>query len=215
MIEDRLRDALTFDDVLLVPGYADFLPADADVRTRLTRDLRLNIPILSSAMDTVTEWRAAVTMAREGGLGIVHKNLTPEQQGREVAKVKRAESGMILDPITIAPDTTLMQALDIMRSHEISGLPVVSEGRPVGILTSRDIRFEQNLSQPVEQLRDRLPRRRHDLEEAQGRVDRVDQVLVEGRVLLAEDRAVGLGRGGLARRLRQLRSVAPVRDLAF
>ncbi len=152
MIEDRLQEALTFDDVLLLPGYADFLPADADVRTRLTRDLRLNIPILSSAMDTVTEWRTAVTMAREGGIGVVHKNLTPEQQAREVARVKRAESGMILDPITIAPDTTLLQALEIMRAHEISGLPVVRDGRPVGILTSRDIRFEQNLSQPVDQL---------------------------------------------------------------
>ena len=152
MIEDRLRGALTFDDVLLVPGYADFLPANADVRTRLTRDLSLNIPILSAAMDTVTEWRTAVTLAREGGLGIVHKNLTPQDQAKEISKVKRAESGMILDPITITPDTTLLQALEIMRANEISGLPVVEGDRPVGILTSRDIRFEKNLGQRVDQL---------------------------------------------------------------
>ncbi len=152
MIEDRLRPALTFDDVLLVPGYADFLPANADVRTRLTRSLSLNIPILSSAMDTVTEWRTAVTMAREGGLGIIHKNLSPAEQAREVQKVKRAESGMILDPITIAPGTTLQQAREIMYEHDISGLPVVRDGVPIGILTSRDLRFEKNLAQPVDGL---------------------------------------------------------------
>lgn len=147
-----MRSALTFDDVLLLPGYADFLPARADVETRLTRDLRLNIPLVSSAMDTVTEWRTAVTMAREGGLGILHKNLTPSEQAHEVTKVKRAESGMILDPITITPGTLLFEALEIMREHDISGLPVVEDERPVGILTSRDIRFEQNLGQPVDQL---------------------------------------------------------------
>ena len=152
MIEDRMKAALTFDDVLLVPGYADFLPANADVSTRLTRELRLNIPILSSAMDTVTEWRTAVTMAREGGLGVIHKNLSPEEQAREVMKVKRAESGMILDPITITPSTTLLRALEIMREHDISGLPVVDSEQLVGILTSRDIRFEKNLGQRVDQL---------------------------------------------------------------
>jgi IMP dehydrogenase len=152
VIEERLRTALTFDDILLVPGYADFLPSEADVRTRLTRELSLNIPILSSAMDTVTEWRTAVTMAREGGLGILHKNLTPEEQAREVLKVKRAESGMILDPVTVGPKQTLVEALEIMRRNEISGLPVVENGRPVGILTSRDIRFEKNRDLLVEQL---------------------------------------------------------------
>ena len=153
MIEERLKAALTFDDVLLVPGYADFLPAEADVRTRLTKRLELNIPLLSSAMDTVTEWRTAVTMAREGGLGIIHKNLTPEEQAREVQKVKRAESGMILDPITVGPEQTLSDALEIMREHEISGLPVVGDDmRPIGILTSRDIRFERNLAQRIEAL---------------------------------------------------------------
>ncbi len=152
MIEERLREALTFDDVLLVPGYADFLPREADVRTRLTRDLELHIPLVSAAMDTVTEWRTAVTMAREGGLGIVHKNFSPAGQAREIEKVKRAESGMIVDPITIGPGLPLHQALELMREHSISGLPVVEGKRPVGILTSRDVRFETNLDQPVSQL---------------------------------------------------------------
>ena len=143
------REALTFDDVLLEPGYADFLPKDADVSTRLTRGLELRIPIVSSAMDTVTEWRTAVIMAREGGIGIIHKNLTPEEQATQVLKVKRAESGMIVDPVTVRPDQPLAQALDIMRQHDISGLPVVQDGKPVGILTSRDVRFETNLDQPV------------------------------------------------------------------
>ena len=149
MIEERLREALTFDDVLLVPAYADFLPRDADVSTSLTRGLSLRIPIISSAMDTVTEHRAAVTMAREGGIGIVHKNFTPKEQAHEVLKVKRAESGMVLDPVTVRPGQSLHEALEIMRANNISGLPVVDRDKPVGILTSRDIRFERNLSQPV------------------------------------------------------------------
>jgi IMP dehydrogenase len=152
MIDEHPRMALTFDDVLLQPGYSDFLPADADVRTRLTRDLRLNVPILSSAMDTVTEWRTAVTMAREGAIGVVHKNFSPEDQAREVLKVKRAESGMILDPVTIQPGSSLRDAFETMRRHDISGLPVVLDGKLVGILTSRDVRFEKNLAQPVEKL---------------------------------------------------------------
>ncbi len=152
MIEEHPRLALTFDDVLLQPGYADFLPADADVKTRLTRELTLNIPVLSSAMDTVTEWRTAVTMAREGGLGVLHKNFSPADQGREVLKVKRAESGMILDPVTITPGSSLREAFETMRQNDISGLPVVDEGKLVGILTSRDVRFEKNLGQPVSQL---------------------------------------------------------------
>ena len=152
MIEEHPRMALTFDDVLMLPGYADFLPSDADVRTRITRDLALNIPILSAAMDTVTEWRTAVTMAREGGIGVVHKNFSPEEQAREVLKVKRAESGMVLDPVTIEPSRSLREAFDVMRKHDISGLPVVKDGKLVGILTSRDVRFEKNTAQPVEQL---------------------------------------------------------------
>lgn len=152
MLDEMPRLALTFDDVLLQPGYSDFLPQDADVRTRLTRDLYLNVPILSSAMDTVTEWRTAVTMAREGGLGVLHKNLAVEEQAREVLKVKRAESGMVLDPVTIEPARSLSDALDTMRRHDISGLPVVDGDRLVGILTARDVRFEKNLAQPIEQL---------------------------------------------------------------
>jgi len=152
VIEEPLPQALTFDDVLLQPGYADFLPKDVDLSSPLTRGLRLKIPMLSAAMDTVTEWRTAVTMAREGGLGIVHKNFTPQDQAREVLKVKRAESGMILDPITVRPEQRLEEALNIMREHDISGLPVVEQGRPTGILTHRDIRFEKNLAQTVADL---------------------------------------------------------------
>ena len=152
MIEERIRLALTFDDVLLLPAHSDFLPKDAELGTQLTRELSLNIPLLSAAMDTVTEWRTAVTMARQGGLGIVHKNLTPAQQATEVLRVKRAETGMIVDPITITPDLRLEKALEIMQEHSISGLPVVEGNRPVGILTSRDVRFEKNLDQPVSQL---------------------------------------------------------------
>ena len=152
MITDRLPEALTFDDVLLLPGYSELVPANADVSTRLTRKLTLNLPLISSAMDTVTEWRMAVTMAREGGLGILHKNLSPEDQAREVQKVKRAESGMVVDPVTIGPQETLQRSLDVMRTHDISGLPVVDGKRLVGILTSRDVRFETNKALPVERL---------------------------------------------------------------
>lgn len=153
MIDENPRLALTFDDVLLQPGFSDFLPADADVRTRVTRELKLNIPILSAAMDSVTEWRTAVTMARQGGIGVLHKNLTPEEQAREVLKVKRAESGMVLDPVTIEPGRSLQEAFETMRLHDISGLPVVDASKKiVGILTSRDVRFEKNLAQPVSEL---------------------------------------------------------------
>ncbi len=152
MIPDTLPEALTFDDVLLQPAYSDFLPADAEVGTQLTRELKLAIPLLSSAMDTVTEWRMAVTMAREGGMGILHKNFTPEDQAKEVQKVKRAESGMVLDPVTVRPGDTLRTSLEVMRRHDVSGLPVVEGKRLVGILTSRDVRFETHLDQPVERL---------------------------------------------------------------
>ena len=146
MLGDRLNEALTFDDVLLVPDDSDVLPRDCDVRTRLTERITLQQPLLSSAMDTVTEAEAAICMAREGGLGVIHKNLTPEQQAKEVSKVKKAESGIVVDPVTVDPDQTLEQALQLMRLHRISGLPVVRDGRPVGILTNRDIRFEKNLT---------------------------------------------------------------------
>lgn len=152
MLDDELRESLTFDDVLLLPAYSEVLPAQADVRTRLSRNIELNIPIVSAAMDSVTEARLAIAIAREGGLGIIHKNLPPAEQAKEVLRVKRAESGMVLDPVTITPSMSLREALGVMRRHDISGLPVVAEGggdRPVGILTSRDIRFEKNLDQPV------------------------------------------------------------------
>jgi IMP dehydrogenase len=149
MIEDKLRECLTFDDVLLVPAYSEVLPKDVDVKTRLCRGLDLNVPILSAAMDSVTESRTAITMAREGGIGIIHKNLPIAAQAREVERVKRAESGMILGPVTARPSHSLRVALEVMREHDISGVPVVEGERPVGILTARDIRFEQNLDQPV------------------------------------------------------------------
>jgi IMP dehydrogenase len=152
VITQPLVEALTFDDVLLTPDYADFTPAEVDVSTVATRALKINIPIISSAMDTVTEWRTAITMAREGGLGILHKNLPIEEQVREVQQVKRAESWMVVDPVTIKPRQTLQEGLELMQLHDISGLPVVDGGKPVGILTSRDVRFEKNLKQPVERL---------------------------------------------------------------
>jgi IMP dehydrogenase len=147
-----LRDALTFDDVLLVPQYSEVLPKDVDVKSRLTKGIELNTPLLSAAMDSVTEARTAITMAREGGIGIIHKNLPPELQAREVEKVKRAESGMVLSPVTVKPGESLRNALSIMREHDISGVPVVEGDKPVGILTARDIRFERNLDQPVSAL---------------------------------------------------------------
>src|SRR5271163_2178739 len=152
MLDDKLRECLTFDDVLLVPAFSEVLPKDVDVKTRLCRGVDLNIPLLSAAMDSVTESRTAITMAREGGIGIVHKNLPIEAQAREVERVKRAESGMILGPVTARPSQSLRAALEVMREHDISGVPVVEGDRPVGILTARDIRFEQNLDQPVSAL---------------------------------------------------------------
>jgi IMP dehydrogenase len=152
MIEEPLRECLTFDDVLLVPAYSDVLPRDVDTRTRLTRTIELGIPLISAAMDSVTEARTAITMAREGGLGVLHKNMTPEEQALEVEKVKRAESGIVVDPVTVAPDDSLQRAVEIMRQANISGLPVCEGDRPVGILTARDLRFETNLTQPVRNL---------------------------------------------------------------
>ena len=152
MLDDKLRECLTFDDVLLLPAFSEVLPADVDVRTRLTRNLDMHIPLLSAAMDSVTEARAAIAIAREGGIGIVHKNLPVVDQAREVEKVKRAESGMILGPVTVRPSQSLREALGVMREHDISGVPVVEGEHPVDILTARDIRFEKNLDQPVSAL---------------------------------------------------------------
>jgi IMP dehydrogenase len=137
-------ESLTFDDVLIVPGYTEVLPDQTDVRARLTKDLQLNIPILSAAMDTVSEARLAIALAREGGLGIIHRNLSPEAQAAEVEKVKRSESGMITDPVTLPPTATLQEAEDIMARFQISGVPITENGgRLVGILTNRDTRFAQ------------------------------------------------------------------------
>ena len=148
--EEKLREALTFDDVLLVPAESEVLPRDVEVKSRLTAQIPLHSPIVSSAMDTVTEAATAICMAREGGIGVVHKNLTIEEQAREIVKVKKAESGIVVDPVIISPDQQLSAALELMRRHRISGLPVVADdGRPVGILTNRDLRFERNLTQRV------------------------------------------------------------------
>jgi IMP dehydrogenase len=152
MLDDTLSECLTFDDVLLVPAYSEVLPKDVDVKTRLTKRIELFIPLVSAAMDSVTEARTAIAMAREGGLGILHKNLPLEDQAREVEKVKRAESGMVISPVTVRPTQALRDVLALMREHGISGVPVTEGDRPVGILTARDIRFERNLDQPVSAL---------------------------------------------------------------
>ncbi len=151
-------EALTFDDVLLKPGHSEVMPSGVDVRTRLTKSIFLNLPIISSAMDTVTESRLAIAMAQAGGIGVIHRNLEPEEQAEEVRRVKRFESGMVVNPITIFPDETLSDALALMKHHGISGIPVVDRGpsgRPaklVGILTNRDVRFADNPHQPVSEL---------------------------------------------------------------
>ena len=140
-----MKEALTFDDVLLVPQLSSVLPRNVDITSRLTKNIRLNIPLISAAMDTVTESQMAIAMARHGGIGVIHKNLSIENHVREVDRVKRSESGMILDPVTISSSKTIQEALDIMAHFHISGVPVVDEGKLVGILTNRDIRFETNL----------------------------------------------------------------------
>jgi IMP dehydrogenase len=148
--DEPLPEALTFDDVLLVPAESAILPGEADVTTRLTTGISLRIPLASAAMDTVTEAATAIRMAREGGLGFVHKNMPIEEQAREVSKVKKAETGIVVDPVTIGPDQSVREALRLLRAHRISGLPVVDgELRPVGILTNRDLRFERDLDQKI------------------------------------------------------------------
>ena len=144
-----MKIALTFDDVLLVPQFSSILPKEVQLKSKLTRNIELNIPIISAAMDTVTESRMAIAMAREGGIGVIHKNLQIEDQVKEVDRVKRSESGMILDPVTIKSDKTIRDALEIMAHFHISGVPVVDDGKLVGILTNRDIRFETNLDLAV------------------------------------------------------------------
>ncbi|MDY7231128.1 IMP dehydrogenase [Hyalangium rubrum] len=152
MLNPDVRLALTFDDVLLLPAESSVVPKDVVLSTRLTRNIRLNMPLLSAAMDTVTEARTAIAMAQEGGIGVIHKNMTPEQQALEVLKVKKFESGMVIDPVTTEPDVPLSRALELMRQHGVSGIPVTKGKKLVGIVTSRDVRFETNLSQKVEQM---------------------------------------------------------------
>ena len=156
----EIREGLTFDDVLLEPGPSEIMPADADVSTKLTRDIRLNIPLTSSAMDTVTESRLAIAMAQAGGLGILHRNMTVEEQADMVREVKRYESGMVINPVTITPQTTLGEVRAIVARRKISGFPVVdpSSGKLVGILTNRDMRFDTDPNRKAIELmtRDKL-----------------------------------------------------------
>src|SRR5712671_6710429 len=156
-----LATALTFDDVLLVPQHSLVLPSQVDVSTQLTRRIRLNVPLVSAAMDTVTESRLAIAMAQEGGLGVIHKNLAIEEQASEVDRVKRSESGMIVDPITLSPTHRIFEALDLMKKYSISGVPITEdgskEGRLVGILTNRDLRFETNVNRTISEVMTRDP----------------------------------------------------------
>ena len=152
-IEAGLATALTFDDVLLVPQHSDVVPTQVDVSTRLTRNIRLAVPLASAAMDTVTESGLAIAMAQHGGLGVIHKNLSIEEQATEVDRVKRSESGMIVNPITLSPTHRIYEALELMKKYRISGVPITDdggkEGRLVGILTNRDLRFETNVGRPI------------------------------------------------------------------
>lgn len=147
-----INEGLTFDDVLLVPAASEVIPKQVNISTVLAPGISLNIPLLSAAMDTVTESRMAIAMAREGGLGIIHKNLSIEEQGREVDKVKRSEHGVITDPFFLEPENKLSDALALMRQYRISGVPITKEGKLVGILTNRDLRFETNFDQAIKEV---------------------------------------------------------------
>ena len=152
MIEKIISEGLTFDDILLLPNESDVLPRETDVRTQLSRNIDLNIPLVSSAMDTVTESSLAIALAREGGIGTIHKNMSVEKQAAEVDRVKRSESGMILEPITLSSDRMIREALSLMKRYKISGIPIVDDGKLVGILTNRDLRFETDDTQIISQL---------------------------------------------------------------
>ena len=151
-IDERvLTEGLTFDDVLLVPAYSEVLPREVDITTRFSRNIKLNIPIVSAAMDTVTEAPLAIALAREGGIGVIHKNMTIEQQAAQVRRVKRAENGMIYDPVTIFKDNTVGDALRLMKEYRIGGIPVIAADKTlIGIVTNRDLRFQNDLSRPIE-----------------------------------------------------------------
>ena len=149
MLQERIREGLTFDDVLLVPAKSEVLPRDVDLSIQLTKNIKLNIPMLSAAMDTVTDSRMAIAMAREGGLGIIHKNMTIEEQAAQVDKVKRSEHGVITDPFYLSPENLISDAEELMSRYRISGVPITREGKLVGILTNRDLRFETDYSRPI------------------------------------------------------------------
>jgi IMP dehydrogenase len=200
IVENPIREAYTFDDVLLRPGRSEVLPNETDLRTRLTRTIGLNIPIIASAMDTVTEARMAIAMAQAGGLGVIHRNLEPEAQAAEVRKVKRFESGMVVDPLAIFPDETLADALALKKKFGFSGLPVVARapnggrGRLVGILTNRDVRFATNPDQPVSELmtKDRLITVREGVTQEEAR-RLLHQHRIEKLIVVDDDyRCVGL-----------------------
>src|SRR6202142_3776055 len=149
MIHFPVPEALTFDDVLLLPARSEVVPATANTQTHITRNIALNIPIISAAMDTGTQSHMAIALAQQGGLGIIHRNLTIEQQANEVDKVKRSESGMIVDPVTMSPNAKVSDALEVMRQYKISGVPITKSGTLVGILTNRDLRFETRFDIPI------------------------------------------------------------------
>ncbi|GGD80780.1 MULTISPECIES: IMP dehydrogenase [Rhizobium] len=188
-------DALTFDDVLLQPGHSEVMPGQTNISTRIARDFELNIPIISSAMDTVTESRLAIAMAQAGGLGVIHRNLTPIEQAEQVRQVKKFESGMVVNPVTIGPDATLADALGLMKSYSISGIPVVEKsGRLVGILTNRDVRFATDQEQKIHELmtKDKLVTVKENVDQQEAKrllhSHRIEKLLVVD----AEGRCVGL-----------------------
>src|SRR5881392_1108962 len=152
MIHFPVPEALTFDDVLLLPARSEVIPSEAVTQTQLTRNISLNIPIVSAAMDTVTESHMAIALAQQGGIGVIHRNMSVERQAEEVDRVKRSESGMIVDPVTIAPDKRISDALEVMRRYRISGVPVTQNGKLVGILTNRDLRFETRTDVPISEV---------------------------------------------------------------
>ena len=157
MLAEVIPEGLTFDDVLLVPSRSDVQVAETDTRTKLTRNILLNIPIISAAMDTVTESHLAIALAQQGGIGIIHRNMAIEKQAEEVDRVKRSESGMIVDPVTMGPDSLISEALAVMKRFRISGVPVTKEGKLVGILTNRDLRFETRLDAPISEVMTKGP----------------------------------------------------------
>ena len=153
MREDKFgKQGLTFDDVLLIPAHSNVLPREVDVTTYLTNEIKLNIPVMSAGMDTVTESDMAIAMAREGGIGVIHKNMSVDEQCKEVDKVKRSEHGVIVDPIFLSPDNTLSDADDLMNKYHISGVPITVDGKLVGIITNRDMRFETDLFKPISEV---------------------------------------------------------------